>query len=111
MASDYLSQLVGDLQKEGDSHERSHPLSVIARLAEITNILRSEYVELYDVLQAEKSQRLRVWDNSQLKYATDREKEADYAAMNLTNDILQLKGNIAALECERDFLRMFLEWK
>lgn len=73
-------------------------------------------VELATLLHAEKEGRVRSWEaySPTANYGKDsvsaRDRTAEFSVMNLTLDIIDIKGEIAAIETEREYLTLLLSY-
>lgn len=92
------------------STEKATPLGggllfdITLRLGDIATELGQLTREMYMLIGHEKTAKLTAWVSSDDRSTTGREKWADYQALNTSVEILNIKGEIAALEAERDFL-------
>lgn len=88
-----------DLQAAVDTKQ------IWARLYELAQETIPLHRELADLVATEREGRLHAYMNSQEKSATARDQEAQYQLIGATTEIIKLKGEIAALNEERDFLK------
>ncbi len=81
----------------------------LQRLGEVTEELQQLHRELASLLAAEKSARIAAWVESDETTVTARDRVADFNALNLTLDIIKIKGEIAAFEAEVRYLVIVVE--
>lgn len=77
---------------------------IFTRYAAVVAELQSVHRDLALALVAELQARTHGWVNSPETSATGRERDASAQAASFTAEVLNVKGEVAALECERDFL-------
>lgn len=81
------------------------------RLLEVTIQLARKHVELADLTAAEKEGKVTGHFRAEEKSVSARDREAEFQVLNLTTDIIRLKGHIAALEVEHRTLLAWLEFQ
>lgn len=81
---------------------------MLDRLHEIVTELVSKHAELGDLLAAEKEGRVAAWHEAQADSVSGRDRIAEFNITPLSKDILVLKGEIAALIEERDYITLLL---
>lgn len=82
----------------------------LAKLSDISSSLATSHRELADLLSAEHNAKTRAWFEATSQYISERDRIADLNALDLSLDIIKLKGEIAALEAERSFLEFNVHW-
>lgn len=90
----------------------SIPVSVDAAwssLAYTVGQLMQSRRELADLLAAEHEGKVEAWARSEATAINQRDREAAHVITPLTIEIIQLKGEVAAFEEERDFLRQWID--
>lgn len=85
------------------------PANARARLATVTAELLSLHRELAMTQVAEKQKRREVFAQSNETSVSGRDREADAYVGDYLDDIIRMKGDIAAYSEERDQLRFFIE--
>lgn len=78
-----------------------------ARLLEVTDELARKHNELASLAAAEKEGKVTGYFRAEEKSVSARDREAEFQVLNVTTDIIRLKGQIAALEVEH---RTLLAW-
>lgn len=81
----------------------------ITRLEQVSILLRHLYKEHAQTLIAEKQQKANIYLSSEAKSHGEREGLASAQAINYSTEVLLLKGEITALEEERDFIKFCVE--
>jgi hypothetical protein len=81
---------------------------IFDRLSEIYQELSGLHVEIAMVHVAEKRAKVDGYARSQDPAVTARTKDGEVNAIELTATVLQLAGQIEALQCERDLLLLLL---
>lgn len=81
----------------------------ITRLEQVSVQLRYLHREATQCLIAEKQHKANIYLNAQAKSHGEREGIASAQSVSLSTETLLLKGEIASLEEERDFLRFCIE--
>lgn len=84
-------------------------LAALTQLEQVSKDLAACHRELAQVLMAEKEGRVRTFMASNEGAVNARDRQADINVLDLSVDILKLKGEIAALEAERAFLVILIE--
>jgi hypothetical protein len=79
-----------------------------ARLAEVTDDLIATMADVADTENAERKCRLEGFFSSKDDRLEARRKEADYAALPLTDEVTKLRADRDALTAERDHLTFYL---
>lgn len=79
-------------------------------LADLTPRLANLRLQLADTLIAEHTARTESWVMSDQQSVSGRDRVAEINSTSFTNDVMKLKGDIAALEDERDFLNLCVHW-
>jgi len=82
----------------------------LVELAELTTRLVTNRVQLGDLESQAHRIRVESWMASDSEYVSARDRAADFNAVDLTCDILTLKGEIAADVDRRQFLELVTEW-
>lgn len=82
----------------------------ISRLEQVSIQLRHLHRDYTQCLIAEKQHKANVYLGSEARSHGEREGQASAQSISLTTETLQLKGEITALEEERDFLKYCIEW-
>lgn len=77
---------------------------IFARYVAVVAELQSLYRDLAMAQIAELNARSQAWMNSPESSATGRERDASAQAATFVSEVIHVKGEVAALECERDFL-------
>lgn len=80
----------------------------LERYFDVTRELSSLHRELAEILIAEKDGRIRSYMASDETSVTGRERVADFHVLNLSLDVLKIKGEIAALNEEKEALYLLL---
>lgn len=83
--------------------------SPLARLERITADLASAHRELSELLAAEHEGKVRTWMASEEDTIGGRDRIAAFQVLDLSTDILKLKGEISALTAERDFMVLIVQ--
>lgn len=83
--------------------------AALSQLEYTTTELASSHRELAQLLAAEKEGKIRSWVASEESSVTSRDRWADHMVMDLTLDIIKLKGEINALEATRTYLVIVIE--
>lgn len=86
----------------------SSDTALLDRLHAITTELVEHHRSLALLLAAEKEGRVAAWHNATADSVSGRDRVADFNIVPVTVDILVLKGDIAALIEERDYIRLLL---
>lgn len=81
----------------------------LTRLQEVVFDLSSKHKELASLTAAEHAGKIQAWFGSDVSTLKERDQLAAFHAVDLTVDIIRLKGEIKSLEEERDFLNTFLQ--
>lgn len=81
----------------------------MSRLEQVSILLRQLYREHAQTLIAEKQQKANIYLSSEAKSHGEREGLASAQAINYSTEVLLLKGQITALEEERDFIKFCVE--
>lgn len=84
--------------------------AALSNLETTTTELASSHRELAQLLAAEKEGKIRSWVASEDTSVTSRDRWADHMVMDLTLDIIKLKGEIAALEATKTYLMVAIEY-
>lgn len=82
--------------------------SYIKRLSEVSADLQSLYRELASVLVVEHKAKIDTWTSVQGSIQ-ERNKWADANAIDFTEDVIKLKGDIQALEAEERYLTLVIQ--
>lgn len=78
--------------------------AALERLEAVSSELQILHRELATTLAAEKSAKVHAWAESNEPTLGARERIADFNALDLTLDVITLRGEIAANEAERGYL-------
>lgn len=84
------------------------PNQYLTRLGEIAEELGTLHRELATLLSAEAESKVLAWATSQETSIQGRDRQATANAVPLTQDIFRIKADIAALQEERDHLRLLV---
>lgn len=85
-------------------------IEALAQLELATKELAACHRELAQVLMAEREGRVRSYLQSDETSVSGRDRQADVNVLDLTLDMLKIKGEIAALEADRDYLGMVIQF-
>lgn len=89
------------------THTRAQALDELAVISEEIASLHLQLAELY---QAEHRAKTESWFNSDAQYISERDRIADFNALNLTLDTMKLTGELRAAEARRDYYQMVIHW-
>lgn len=78
-------------------------------LVDLTAELSTKQAELGDMLAVEREQRVRAWEDADTDKVTAADRYADAATLDLSMDIARLKGEIAGLRTEWEFLMAWMQ--
>lgn len=85
--------------------------SLFSRLETVSRELRGLYVEEAQAHTAERQQKSAAWMASQSSAASARDREADSAALSHTMELFTIRGDIRALEEERDHIMFTIQYR
>jgi hypothetical protein len=81
----------------------------VARFLEVTAELCDKQEELAQLVAAEKEGKVTGYFRANETSVSARDREAEFQVLNVTTDIIRLKGQIAALETEHRTLSILME--
>jgi hypothetical protein len=67
------------------------------------------HIQLALLLHAEHEAKVRTWFESNSQYVTERDRIAEFNALDLTLDVIAMRGELAAKESRRSFLEYLIE--
>lgn len=89
------------------THTRSQALEELSVLAQEISSLHLELAELY---AAEHRIKTESWFNSDAQYISERDRIADFNALDLTSETMKLTGQLRAAEAKRDYYQLVVHW-
>lgn len=84
-------------------------MDIYDRLYTVTTSLADKYRELALIESTEHRSKIEAWHNSNEETLKGRDRVADFSALSFTLDIIQLKGEIKALELEYDYIKILID--
>lgn len=79
-------------------------------LEAVASEIASLHLQLAELLSAEHEAKTQSWFASDAQYITERDRIADLNSLNLSTDIIKLRGQLASEESRRSFLEFVIHW-
>ena len=84
--------------------------TLLADLKRITTSLADNYLQLGMLQSQERESKLRAFFNSTSRSVSEREKEAEFACMMISTEIIKVRGEVNALVEEKSYVQECLRW-
>jgi hypothetical protein len=84
--------------------------NALEELEQVASALSQLHRELADLEAAEHTARVQSWFAHDSKYITERDRVAEYNTLQLTPEVIKVKGEIAALQSRRGYLEFLIHW-
>lgn len=84
--------------------------AALAELEDVAQEISNLHLQLAELLHAEHNAKTRSWFDSNSQYVTERDRIAEFNALDLTLDIIKLRGELAAADSRRSFLTTLIQW-
>lgn len=86
---------------------RTEALAELELVAADISALHRQIAEVY---RAEHEAKTRSWFDCDSKFITERDRVAEFNALDLSTDLIVMRGELAALESRRSFLEFTVHW-
>lgn len=84
--------------------------AALDELEKVASDIAALHLQLAETLVAEYEAKTTTWMASDAQYLSERDRQADFNALNLSLDIIRFKGELAAAESRRSFLEFVIHW-
>lgn len=84
--------------------------AALDELEVVAGDISSLHLQIAEMIRAEHEAKTRSWFEAQSQYMTERDRIAEFNALDISTELMVARGELAALESRRSFLEFTIHW-